>query len=198
MNRKSFGTHTVARFCQVTPPTVGRWIESGKLPSFTTGGGHHRIWDSDMVDFLKSHNIPLPSELQSEGRLVILIVDDDITIRRFLTRAFRKWFPEAEIHEAADGFEAGFAIVESMPALVLLDLRLPGIDGLKVCQRVRSDSRMHHIKILAMSGYAVEQSCRKSLEAGANEFLAKPFDTDELWQKLETLKIHKNPINHGN
>ncbi|MEK7704558.1 MAG: helix-turn-helix domain-containing protein, partial [Myxococcota bacterium] len=57
---KALGTTEVARICHVTPPTVGRWIEDGKLPSFTTGGGHRRVWVADLVAFFREHNIPVP------------------------------------------------------------------------------------------------------------------------------------------
>src|SRR3989344_3812773 len=110
MRKKTFGTHDIAKICQVTPPTIGRWIEEGKLPSFKTAGGHRRVWDEDLVVFLKEHNIPVPDDLKTDGPLRILIVDDEPEMRRFITRILQKLAPGAEIHEAADGFEAGHKI----------------------------------------------------------------------------------------
>ncbi|MBI4056832.1 MAG: response regulator, partial [Elusimicrobia bacterium] len=74
-----------------------------------------------------------------------------------------------------------------IPSLVLLDLKIPGIDGLRVCQMIRKDENLKKIKILAISGNAVEEARKQILAAGANDFLAKPFGIDELSAKLEKL-----------
>ncbi|MBI4396385.1 MAG: response regulator, partial [Elusimicrobia bacterium] len=135
--KRTFGTYDIAKICQVTPPTVGRWIEEGKLPSFTTGGGHRRVWDIDLANFLKKHNIPIPEALKTVTLSSTLIVDDEPGMRQFIIDIVRAFSPDAEIHEAADGFEAGHKIASLLPAMVIIDLKLPGLDGLKVCHTVR-------------------------------------------------------------
>ncbi len=77
MNKKALGTHDIARICHVSPPAVISWLEDGKMPSFTTGGGHRRVWDQDLVAFMKQHNMTIPPELLSENKLRILVVDDE-------------------------------------------------------------------------------------------------------------------------
>lgn len=181
---KAFGTTELARMCHVTPPTVGRWIEEGKLPYFTTGGGHRRVWASDVVAFLREHNIPIPEELQAGGKTKVLIVDDEESTRRLISRVLLESYPQAEIHEAADGFEAGRKITQMLPALVILDVMLPGMDGLKVCKMIRSDPRLNGIRILAISGYDAEETRKSCLQAGADDFLGKPFDLQELKKRL--------------
>lgn len=178
MGKKAFGTHDIARICQVTPPTIGRWIEEGKLPSFKTAGGHRRVWGDDLAAFLRSHNIPVPPELDLSQRVVI--VDDEPEVRKFVRRILSEQFPELEIHEASDGFEAGHKIATVLPALVILDLRLPGVDGFKVCRTVRADPTYKNVKILAISGVGVEEAKDQILAAGADAFLPKPFTPQEL------------------
>lgn len=178
MRKKAFGTHDIARICQVTPPTIGRWIEEGKLPSFKTAGGHRRVWGEDLAVFLKSHNIPVPAGLGAAPR--ILIVDDEPEMRRFIHRVLTTRFSNAEVHEAADGFDAGHKIATLMPSLVILDLRLPGMDGFKVCRTVRADPAFKDVKILAISGVGVDEARRMILDAGADAFMPKPFDSTEL------------------
>jgi excisionase family DNA binding protein len=187
MGKRTYGTHEIARLCQVTPPTIGRWIEEGKLPSFKTAGGHRRVWDVDLASFLKQHNMPVPPDLVGAGVLRLVIVDDEPEMRRFIVRVVGKTFPEAEVHEAGDGFEAGHKIATLLPSLVVLDLRLPGMDGFKVCRTVRADPRLRSVKILAITGVGVEESRRQIMEAGANAFLPKPFDSDELVQALQEM-----------
>jgi CheY-like chemotaxis protein len=187
MKKKAYGTYDIAKICHVMPATVGRWIEEGKLPSFTTGGGHRRVWDNDLVTFLNSHNIPLPGELESGEALRILIVDDVVSMRRMLSRVVKKIYPQATIDEAQDGYEAGHKIGSLRPDLILLDLKLPGVDGIKVCQMVRQDKNLKDVKILAMSGYSVDHYRKEALEAGADDFFAKPVEIDELTSKIKKL-----------
>ncbi|MCB4757031.1 MAG: response regulator [Elusimicrobia bacterium] len=187
MKKKAYGTYDIAKICHVMPATIGRWIEEGKLPSFTTGGGHRRVWDNDLLAFLKKHNIPVPDELKSGELVDILIVDDEPSIRRVVTRLVKKIYPQAALHEAKDGYEAGHKIGSLKPDLVLLDLRLPGIDGIKVCQMVRQDKNLKTVKILVMSGYSVDQCKKKALDAGADDFIAKPFEAEELTSKITRL-----------
>lgn len=187
MKKRTFGTHDIARMCHVTPPTIGRWIEEGKLPSFKTGGGHRRVWDLDLIAFLKDHNIPVPSDLQEALTPRVLIVDDEPEMRRFVHRVLQKAVPEAEIHEASDGFEAGHKIASLLPSLVVLDLKLPGMDGFKVCRTLRADARLKDSKVLAITGYGVEESRRQILAAGADAFLPKPFNAEELAEQFRKL-----------
>lgn len=184
MRIKAFGTHDIARICHVTPPTVGRWIEEGLLPSFTTGGGHRRVWDDDLVVFLRVHNIPIPSSLEHEATVRVLVVDDEPRLRQMVLRLLKKSYPHLEYHEAEDGFEAGKKISELTPALVLLDLRLPGVDGLKVCESVKSDERLQSTRVVGMTGYDVERSREEVRRAGADGFLAKPFKSEALLDEV--------------
>jgi CheY-like chemotaxis protein len=186
-SKKAFGTYKIAKMCHVTPATVNHWIKAGKLPSFVTGGGHRRVWDADVIAFLKSHNYPVPAGVFSTGPVKILIVDDDSHQRRMLNDAIHRYFPSAEIHAAVDGFEAGHKIGVLSPSLVILDLRLPGVDGFKVCQMVREDKNAAAVRILAVSGLEEDGVKEKILAAGADDFLKKPFDGDAVAKKIAAL-----------
>lgn len=192
MTKKAFGTYEIADICHVSPSTVGNWVEKGLLPTFTTGGGHRRVWTKDLIEFLKMHNVPIPDQLKSLSTLCILIVDDEESIRSIVRRSLLKLDPTAEVLEAEDGFEAGQKISSSVPALVILDLKLPGIDGLKVCKMIRSDERLKNTKILAISGHNPAESEKQSIQAGANAFLAKPFDAEQLKEKAGQLLALKH------
>ena len=185
--KKAFGTHEVGRLCHVTPPTIIRWMEEGKLRFFTTGGGHRRVWDSDLAAFMREHNIPVPPELGTGAPLRILIVDDDAEIRGLVKRVVTREYPRAEVAEAVDGFEAGAKIYSFRPSLILLDLQLPMLDGFKVCAMIREDADMGDVKILATTGYNTADSGSEILAAGADAFLAKPFELSALSESLRKL-----------
>lgn len=187
MKKKAFGTYHIAKICQVAPVTVGRWLDEGKLAYFTTGGGHRRVWNSDLIQFLESHNYPLPPFLNGGRKKRILIVEDDTTALRLIRRVIQTAFPTFEIFEAEDGFDAGHKLQIYQPDLVILDVWLPGIDGIKVCHHIRENDKLKSIRILAISGREIEEIEPKIFRAGADDFLAKPFTQSELKSKISEL-----------
>jgi len=184
--KNAFGTHEIAGFCQVTPPTVIRWMEEGKLVYFTTGGGHRRVWDADLAVFMRSHNIPVPAILEA-GTLKFLIVEDDADYRRLLVRMLSAAYPGAELAEAGDGFAAGHMVHAFRPSLLVLDLHLPGVDGFKICEMIRGDVELKSIKILAVTGLNMDESMSRALNSGADDFLGKPFGAEVLTEKIRVL-----------
>ncbi len=182
--RKALGAYAVAEICQVTPATVGNWMAKGLFPTLKTGGGHRRVWEEDLALFLEDHNLPIPPSFSLNSRPALLVVDDEPDVRGLARRALKNMYPDAEILEAEDGFEAGQKIIQDLPSLIVLDLKMPGMDGFKVCRAVRANGRTHRVKILAISGHNLEESREKALAAGADDFLGKPFGLDELKAKV--------------
>jgi len=148
------------------------------------------VWDTALAAFMRRHNIPVPAALEAGTKLRFLIVDDEADYRRLLSRLIRDAYPEAEIAEAADGFEAGHKVHAFLPTIVLLDLNLPGVDGFKICELIRGDADLKGIKILAVTAYNTEEARARVLAAGADDFLGKPFEAAELNRKMENLLIH--------
>jgi CheY-like chemotaxis protein len=186
MNKKALGTYHIAKICQVAPITVGRWIEEGKLPYFTTGGGHRRVWSHDLVKFLKDHNYPVPKHVMASLGQTVVIVDDDASVRKLIRKILNKQAPEAEIHEATNGFQAGEMISSLSPSLVILDIFLPGMDGIEVCRHIRSKKNLKKVKILAISGHAVKDTKDKILKAGADLFIEKPFKVESFSDAIKS------------
>lgn len=176
---KFYSTFEVARICHVSPSSVIRWIHEGKLNAAVTPGGHNRVKDSDLYHLLVSLNMPIPRELiHFDGKLItrILIVDDEAPLRRLIRLNLERTFRHIQIDEAEEGFHAGWKACGMIPDLILLDLNLPGMDGFKVCQLVRSNASLRHTKIIVITGRPEEYSREKALACGANDYLVKPFD----------------------
>jgi len=189
LTKNTLTTHEVAEYCQVTPRTVVQWINEGKLNAYRTVGNHSRVVIKDFLDFLHQYKMPVPDKFmlpRRSGKKRILIVDDDQgmmdSIRRFLVR--EKIY---DLELASDGFEAGGKFADFKPDLVILDIKMPGLDGYKVCANIRKDPRNKSIKILFISGDIEDKDMREIRTAGADDYLAKPFKLNDLKTKLQNL-----------
>jgi len=187
MSRNFFTTYHIAKICGVTMPTVIKWIEQGELPAYKTLGGHRRVAKSDLIDFLRKHKLPIPDDLIKEKGCRILIVDDSKTIITLTTILIKKNHDHCIVSSAMDGFEAGRQVVLFKPHLVILDLKLPGVDGFEVCKKIKSDPQTKHIKILAITGYHSEKTKKNILSCGADGYLPKPFDNKEFIRNVKEM-----------
>jgi two-component system, OmpR family, response regulator RpaA len=170
-----YTTHEVSRLLHVNPRSVINWIEQDLLPSYRTPGGHRRIRHDDLLAFLRKHQIPTPASLV-EGKFSILIVDDEPEIVE-LIRSFLERNGSYEISTASDGISALIEVGRVKPDLLILDIMIPGVDGVEVCRRIKDDSSSKTV-IIAVSGTSENE--RKVLQAGADSFMLKPVDLDKL------------------
>jgi class 3 adenylate cyclase len=104
----------------------------------------------------------------------VLVVDDDALNRRLVTATLAK--EGIRTSSANDGAEALKAIEAEPPDVVLLDIEMPGIDGFEVLERIKADEATRHLPVIMISGLDDTQSVVRCLEAGADDFLPKPFD----------------------
>ena len=175
-------TGEVATACQVTIPTVKRWISEGHLAAFKTAGGHYRITDDEFRRFQTAYRIPEPTE----GQPRILIVDDDPSLLESMLEALA-WDQQYKLETATDGYEGLIKVGTFHPHLLILDLRMPGLDGFQVCRKVKADPVMHSAKILAITAYPEREARGRIMQAGADGFLEKPFELTAL--KAEVARL---------
>lgn len=178
MREKSvFTTFEAAKLCHVSPLSIINWVNAGRLPAFRTPGGHRRIRRDDLARFMRENGIPLPEELRDgSGRTRVLVVDDEATIRDVIAESLTRRAAPYEVMTAADGFEAGRLVATFRPDVVLLDLRMPGLDGFQVCRTIKSDSETASTIVVAMTGYHTPETEARILECGAVRCLSKPIE----------------------
>jgi CheY-like chemotaxis protein len=116
----------------------------------------------------------------------ILIVDDDPSIRKLVATTLED-VAGFELVEAADGGEALDIAAEEAPAIVLLDIDMPGLDGLEACRRLRAETATADTTIVMLTAAAGEEAERAAEEAGADLFLTKPFSPLELLRLVSDL-----------
>jgi excisionase family DNA binding protein len=177
-----YTTHEVSRLLHVNPRSVINWIEQSLLPSYRTPGGHRRIRHDDLLAFLRKHQIPTPASL-IDGQLSILIVDDEPEIVDLIS-GFLQRQGGYEISSASDGISALIEVGRTKPDLLILDILIPGVDGVEVCRRIKADSS-NKTAIIAVSGTAEKE--KKVLMAGADAFMLKPIDLDRLHAEARRL-----------
>jgi DNA-binding response OmpR family regulator len=123
--------------------------------------------------------------LNVSRKSTILIVDDneygrDILRRLLITKGYQLAF-------AANGLEALNKAAQLIPDLILLDVMMPGMDGFEVCRRLRKDTILADVPIIMLTALDEPHARMQGLEAGADDFITKPFDRDELRARVQTI-----------
>jgi len=177
-----FTTGEAAKICKVSQQTIIRCFDSGQLRGFRVPGSRFRRIPRDILfRFMKENGIP--TDALESGRRKALIVDDDEELVELIRDALDA-DGRFEIRVDNNGFDAGMMVKEYHPDIIVLDIMLPDINGKEVCQRVRSDSNLDDVKIICISGM-VEQDKIEDLKAsGANEFVQKPFEVEQLIERI--------------
>ncbi len=185
MSTEHLSTQDAARYCGVDRRTILRWIDGGLIESFQTGGGRNRIRRTDLIRFMRDRGMPVPHELD-QGPRRVLIVDDDPNHIAAMLRLVKQAFPTAEIRQALDGFSAGLVVQSFMPHVMLLDVVMPGMDGLEVCRRIRSEPELDAVRIVVVTGILDDALEERFLKLGADRCFAKPVDPLALQATLRT------------
>ena len=119
----------------------------------------------------------------SKGK--ILIVDDDVSVLNVLAEGLKNPEMEFAVETATDGFQAGQLMEKFHPDVVVLDIRLPGLDGFQVCKMMKEGHP--DIQIIAITGHGDPEVKKMILKAGADEYIEKPFNLEELAERVREL-----------
>ena len=184
VNDEIFSIPQAAKRCAISRWTLMKCVNSGELKASRTPGGHYRIFKDDLEDFIiKKKMYPLVRNRSSNKR--ILIVDDDLQVQKLLALMLSP--KKYETETASNGFEAGTKVIKFKPDLILLDLFMPEMSGFEVCRQIKKDPETSHIKILAITGYDNKENRERIMEAGADDYMAKPVMRDVLLRHVEDL-----------
>jgi signal transduction histidine kinase/ligand-binding sensor domain-containing protein/DNA-binding response OmpR family regulator len=130
------------------------------------------------------------SKLANPGRPVILIAEDNDDLRFYLKDNLLRQF---EILEASNGDIALMIIQKYVPDLIISDIMMPGIDGLELCRRVKTDRTICHIPFILLSAKSSEQQQLEGIEVGADDYITKPFNFQILEAKIaNVINLRRN------
>jgi CheY-like chemotaxis protein len=126
----------------------------------------------------------------------ILVVDDNRINLKLVSELLS--FEGYQVHKAADGEEAQQRVQSQPPDLILLDLDLPGIDGLTLTQRIKSNPQTAHIIVVAVTAFAMKGDRQRAEAAGCDAYITKPIDTRQLPIQVAEWLRHRPPKNNLN
>jgi excisionase family DNA binding protein len=178
-------TGEAAELCRVSQQTIIRCFDSGRLTGFRVPGSRfRRIPRSELIRFMRVNEIPV--DLLDDDQVRVLVVDDDPRIVRIIEEMLGHE-ERFKVRTASTGYDAGMMTREFRPNIILLDYMLPDVNGNIVCERIKSDPDLADTRIIIISGVVQQEEIDGLLEAGADAFIRKPFQVEELIQKINEL-----------
>jgi excisionase family DNA binding protein len=173
-----------ARYLGVAQSTIRKWSDQGRLPAFYTPGGHRRYRQRDLDAFVAGSAGGSPAA-RSRPAPLVLIVDDDPRIREFVrVNLEMDGYAVREAGSAEEGLEA---LEAEPPDLILLDVMMPQVDGWQMLQRVRERHGVDSIQVIMFSGQVEADEAGQAEAGGAQAFLGKPFNPQELVSRTKEL-----------
>ncbi len=183
--KQVFTTGEAAEICKVSQQTIIRCFDSGRLQGFRVPGSKfRRIPRAELLRFMRTNDIPT-DVLESTRKRILVVDDDEQIVELFLDVLGRD--DRFEVKSAKTGYDAGLLTEQFKPHLILLDYMLPDINGNVVCDRVRANPDLIGTKVIIVSGVVKREEIDELLKSGADDFVKKPFNINELVDKLAEL-----------
>jgi len=174
----------VGNLLQVNPSSVKKWVNEGYIIAFRTPGGHRRIRAADLVSFLDQHKIPVPKPLQEAGRRRVIVVDDDAGQLKALGRILKRFNERLDVQLVDNGIDALIRVGATRPHLVVMDVYMPGLDGVEVCRRLKANPETKDTAVILTSARMTADLETAARAAGARRALRKPIDVAAVLDEL--------------
>ena len=130
----------------------------------------------------------------------ILVADDDPTVAMLVSAILKK--DDYNVISAHDSGEVFSMLSKGKPNLILLDLKMPGIDGYVICREIRGNPKTRHIPVIILSAVSQTEAKVTCMDMGADDFVTKPYDARELRARIKrtlkrkTMDVSLNPLTH--
>jgi excisionase family DNA binding protein len=192
--KKPLSVGQVAEICRVSKKTVLNWIYDGGLKAFTTYGGHYRIWPANVKKFLDTTGMDIPFDFVDDRTTHILIIDDDVDFSSILKSAIISELPDVEVSTTDDGYEGLMLIGEIKPQLVILDIKMPKLDGLQVLEMLRGRKAEHEMKIVVITGYLDPETRDQLSKTIADHWMDKLTDISSMIKTIAAYVRSEKPL----
>ena len=180
-----YTTGEAAEICKLSQQTIIRCFDSGQLKGFRVPNSKFRRIPRDaLIEFMKKNSIPMDG--MDDDRIRVLVVDDDPQIVELFVDVLES-DGRFEVATAKTGFDAGVMTLKLRPDIVVLDYMLPDINGNVVCRTIRENQDLADTRILIISGVVNPSEIEKLKEAGADDFIKKPFNIENVVDRIVEL-----------
>jgi signal transduction histidine kinase/DNA-binding response OmpR family regulator/ligand-binding sensor domain-containing protein len=126
-----------------------------------------------------------------ENKFTILVVEDDADLRQYIKSILEK---EYHVLTCSNGQEALLKVQQQLPDLVLSDVAMPQMNGRQLCINIKSHATTSHIPVILLSGLSGNENIVQGLEAGADDYITKPFDSSVLLAKIKTVLVNRKNL----
>jgi CheY-like chemotaxis protein len=150
------------------------------------------VWPADLKQFLIKSGLDVPFQFIDDRRTAFLIIDDDMSYTVLMKEAICTRFPDADVITTDDGYEALLLIGERKPHVVLLDLKMPKVDGFQVLELLRGRKKDNKLKIVVMSAYLDDETKERLAGTVADEIWEKGKNMDDMLRALAEMLDSKS------
>ena len=188
------GLHMVSEYVKLHSGDIGVESILGKGSIFSVlipavQVVHEELISKNKVEDILPEEVLTPEEeavsVEAKNKLpLMLVVDDNEDFRDYISALFTDTY---RILKAEDGEVAHKIILEKMPDIIICDVMMPKMDGLELCRLLKKDIRVSHIPIILLTAKAGEENKYRGLEAGAEDYIAKPFNMEMLSLKVSRI-----------
>lgn len=141
------------------------------------------VVDEEREEFEVPH-LQIVHEDERRNLPLILVVEDSSKVREFIVRELGPYF---QTLEASNGKEGLFVALKKIPNLIISDVMMPEMDGFEFCKKIKNNELTSHIPVILLTAKADEESKLEGIRAGADDFILKPFNTNQLLARAEKL-----------
>lgn len=173
-DKELFTSGEIGRLCGIPDRTARRYLKTGVIPAKQNPlTGRWKVSREVILQFLKEHGMGT-GQMQGVGMHRILIIDDEDWVVSFVKEVVEAAFPAAQVEGFTDSHQACLRLGTFQPHLVILDLRMPTVDGRQVLAALRAQDVLAKVPVLVISGYPDDFPSLREVKNVT--FLAKPFD----------------------
>jgi len=184
--KKFLKTNEAASYLGVSRSSLTNWVKQGLLGSGVTPGGHYRFTVDELDRFAEKRGLNIPGKIDEGNLARILVIDDDEAFREFIKDALEV-FSAFELQEAVDGMQGALLIGTWRPDLVIVDLRMPNMNGVEFCRLLKDNSETAGVKVIIASAYLSPEVREEITELGVDIILEKPVRLGTLVVAVEKL-----------
>jgi len=191
MDKKLLKTNEAAQYLGVSRSSLTNWVKQGLIGGGATPGGHYRFSIEELDQFAERRGLMKAGVSETSVATKILLIDDDEAFREFVKEALEV-FKAYEVKEATDGMMGALLVGSWKPDLILLDIRMPNMNGLELLKHIRENPETSGADVIVASAH-LSPDVKTALEGlGAEMILEKPVRLAKLVaaiQKLADLQL---------